>query len=81
MELLPLHHHRIHGELITYLLIGEVLLLSDFCFVSLDIFLIFQCSFLPSFSISIQTRYENNAGTTDNVSKRMGFGGIRDEFL
>lgn len=30
---------------------------------------IFQCSFLPRFSINIESRYENNAGTSDNVSE------------
>lgn len=30
--------------------------------------IIFQCSFLPKFHITIQTRYENNNGCTENVS-------------
>jgi len=29
-----------------------------------------QCSFVPRLSVVIQTRYENNAGTTENVSVR-----------
>jgi hypothetical protein len=28
----------------------------------------YTCSFVPRFSIHIETRYENNSGTTDNVS-------------
>ena len=28
----------------------------------------YTCSFLPKFSIFIKTKYENNAGTTENVS-------------
>jgi len=31
-------------------------------------FVIFQCSFIPRFSISIDTRYEDNKGTSENVS-------------
>ena len=27
----------------------------------------YSCSFLPKFSISVQTRYENNTGDTENV--------------
>ncbi len=27
-----------------------------------------QCSFIPRFSILIKTKYENNPGTTENVS-------------
>ena len=29
---------------------------------------VFQCSFLPRFNIYLETKYENNAGTTENVS-------------
>ncbi|GAB0086503.1 Cytoplasmic phosphatidylinositol transfer protein 1 [Sergentomyia squamirostris] len=29
----------------------------------------YTCSFIPKFSISIQTRYENNSGTTENCLK------------
>jgi hypothetical protein len=31
----------------------------------------YNCSFLPKFNIFIKTKYENNAGTTENVSQRI----------
>ena len=33
-----------------------------------NVSLFMQCSFLPKFQIHIETRYENNSGTSDNVS-------------
>lgn len=36
--------------------------------INFDVANYFQCSFIPKFSISIQTRYEDNNGTTENVS-------------
>jgi len=30
--------------------------------------ILLQCSFIPKFSISIKTKYENNNGSTENVS-------------
>lgn len=32
------------------------------------IFLLLQCSFLPKFSIHIETKYEDNKGSNDSVS-------------
>jgi len=31
-------------------------------------FLFFQCSFIPKFNIAINTRYEDNNGSTENVN-------------
>jgi len=32
------------------------------------VFLLLQCSFLPKFSIHIETKYEDNKGSNDSVS-------------
>lgn len=34
----------------------------------ISIFFSLQCSFLPKFSIHIETKYEDNKGSNDNVS-------------
>lgn len=33
-----------------------------------NVFLLLQCSFLPKFSIHIETKYEDNKGSNDSVS-------------
>lgn len=37
------------------------------------IFVLLQCSFLPKFSIHIETKYEDNKGSNDSVSMMMAF--------
>lgn len=38
-----------------------------YSFIIIIYFYLFQCSFLPKFSISIRTRFENNNGSSENV--------------
>ena len=52
-------------QLDNYELLTPIYLLLTFL-----AFLFFQCSFVPRFSIHIETVYENNNGSSENVSKR-----------
>jgi len=58
MELLSSHYYRIHSMVSCKLLLITILTLP---------LLNIQCSFLPRFIINVETCYEDNAGTNDNV--------------
>lgn len=59
MELLSIHDYRVHSKM-------KRPLCAELVYYNL---IPFQCSFIPKFHINIQTRYENNKGTTENVRK------------
>ena len=48
---------------VSYILGSKVV--YNYCFI---FYFILQCSFLPRFSIHIETVYQNNNGSADNVS-------------
>lgn len=58
----------VQKRLITYFLIKDIMVQNNVLPSETFFFCSLQCSFLPKFSIHIESKYEDNKGNNDNVS-------------